>query len=50
MLGVFLDTETNGLNSQIHKILEIALKIVDLRSGEVKEDYETLIAQPFEAW
>ena len=50
MLGVFLDTETNGLNSQVHKILEIALKIVDLSSGEVKEEYQSLITQPFEAW
>ena len=50
MLGVFLDTEANGLNAQIHKILELALKIVDLKTGEVKQDYQSLIAQPFEAW
>ncbi len=50
MIGVFLDTETNGLNSQIHKIVEIAFKIVDLASGEPKEEFQTLIAQPIEAW
>ena len=50
MLGIFLDTETNGLNSKIHKILEIAYKIVDLSTGEVKEAYQTLIFQPFEIW
>ena len=50
MIGVFLDTETNGLNSQIHKIVEIALKIVDLSNGEVKAEYQTLIAQPIGAW
>lgn len=50
MLGVFLDTETNGLNSQIHRILEIAYKIVDLNTGEVKEEFESLIAQPIELW
>ncbi|MBX7065599.1 MAG: 3'-5' exonuclease [Parachlamydiales bacterium] len=50
MIGVFLDTETNGLNSQIHKILEIAFKIVDLTNGEFKEEFQTLIAQPIEAW
>lgn len=50
MLGIFLDTETNGLNSQIHRILEIAYKVVDLQTGEVKEAYESLIAQPIEAW
>lgn len=50
MLGVFLDTETNGLNSQIHKILELAYKIVDLQTGKLQEEYQTIIAQPIEAW
>jgi DNA polymerase-3 subunit epsilon/oligoribonuclease len=50
MLGVFLDTETNGLNSQTHRILELAYKIVDLQSGDLKEEYQTIIAQPIEAW
>ena len=50
MIGVFLDTETNGLNSQIHKVLEIAFKIIDLTDGTLKEEYQTLIAQPIEAW
>jgi DNA polymerase-3 subunit epsilon/oligoribonuclease len=48
MLGVFLDTETNGLNSQIHKILEIAYKIVDLSTGELKEEYQSIVLQPIE--
>ncbi len=50
MIGVFLDTETNGLNSQIHKIIEIAFKIVDLTNGALKEEYQTLVAQPIEVW
>lgn len=50
MIGVFLDTETNGLNSQIHKILELALKIIDLSTGELKEEFQTILAQPIEAW
>lgn len=50
MLGVFLDTEANGLNSQVHKILELAYKIVDLKDGLLKDEYETVIAQPIEAW
>lgn len=50
MIGVFLDTETNGLNSQIHKIVEIAFKIVDLTNGELKEEFQTLVAQPIEVW
>jgi DNA polymerase-3 subunit epsilon/oligoribonuclease len=50
MIGIFLDTETNGLNSSHHKILEIAFKIVDLSTGELKEEFHSLIAQPIEAW
>ena len=50
MLGVFLDTETNGLNCQVHKILEIAYKIVDLSTGDLKEEYQTVVLQPIEVW
>jgi oligoribonuclease len=50
VIGIFLDTETNGLNPKIHKILEIAYKIVDLENGELKEEYQTVIANPIEAW
>lgn len=50
MIGIFLDTETNGLNSQVHKIVEIAFRIVDLTNGELKEEYQALIAQPIEVW
>ncbi len=50
MMGIFLDTETNGLNSQIHKILEIAYKIVDLSNGSVLEEFHSIIAQPIEVW
>ncbi|MBS0615452.1 MAG: 3'-5' exonuclease [Verrucomicrobia bacterium] len=50
MLGIFLDTETNGLNAFKHRILQIALKIVDLTSGHVVDVYEATIQQPREAW
>ncbi len=50
MLGIFLDTETNGLDARMHKILEIAFKIVDLSNGEVKRRYVSLISHPFETW
>ena len=50
MLGVFLDTETNGLNAFKHRVLEIAFKIVNLKSGEVKESYHTVILQPEQVW
>lgn len=50
MLGIFLDTETNGLNAKKHKILEIAIKILDLSTGELKCAYETPIAISKEDW
>lgn len=50
MLGVFLDSETNGLNAQIHKLVEIAFKIVDLSSGEIKDKYQTIVNQEFTTW
>lgn len=50
MLGVFLDTETNGLNPNKHCILELAFKIVDMISGELQFSYEAVIAQNKLLW
>jgi len=50
VLGIFLDSETNGLNARKHHICEIAYKIVDVESGKLIEAFETLIYIPFEAW
>ena len=43
MLGIFLDSETNGLNAKKHRILEIAFKILDMSSGEVLDQFQSLI-------
>lgn len=50
MYGVFLDTETNGLNWQMHDILEIALEIVNLSTGEVLDSYSSFIQMTREEW
>lgn len=50
MLGIFLDTETNGLNAFKHRVIEIAYKIVDVRTGQVKQTYQTIIFQTEDAW
>ncbi|MBP7075236.1 MAG: 3'-5' exonuclease [Rhabdochlamydiaceae bacterium] len=50
MLGIFLDTETNGLNPFVHRVLEIAFKIVDLTSGKVVDSYVATLKQPPEEW
>ncbi len=43
MLGIFLDTEANGLNIDKHLPIEIALQVIDLSNGEKIESYHTLI-------
>jgi len=50
VLGIFLDTETNGLNPFKHRLLEIAFKIVDLKTGQILEDYEAVIFQTEAVW
>lgn len=50
MLGIFLDSETNGLNPTIHRVIEIAYKIIDLYSGEEKDKYHSLIYQSQSIW
>ena len=48
MLGIFLDSETNGLNVHKHHICELAYRIVNVETAEVLDSYETLIRIHFE--
>ncbi|NGX45705.1 MAG: DNA polymerase III PolC-type [Chlamydiae bacterium] len=48
MLAIFLDTETNGLNPGRCDILEIAFKVLDVRTGELKLAYESVVKVPRE--
>ncbi len=50
MLGIFLDTETNGLNAFKHKVIEIAFKIVDLETEKVVDSYSSIVFQTYEEW
>lgn len=50
MLGIFLDTETNGLNPFVHRVLEIAFKIVDLSSGKIIDLYDATVRPSSEEW
>jgi oligoribonuclease len=50
MLGIFLDTETNGLNPFVHKVVEIAFKIIDLETGMLLESYDSIVFQSFDEW
>lgn len=44
MLGIFLDTETNGLDAKKHKILEIAFRVIDLNTGRLIDQFESIIS------
>lgn len=50
MIGIFLDSETNGLNFQRHQVIEIAYKLVNMLNGETIAEYDSLITQPIEEW
>ncbi len=50
MLGIFLDTETNGLNPFKHKVVEIAFQIRDLETGQLVDSYQTIVWQSYDEW
>lgn len=50
MLGVFLDTETNGLDRAVHRILEIALFIIDLTTNQEIAHYSALVQLSPSEW
>ena len=50
MLGIFLDIETNGLNINKHKVIEIAHKIVDVCTGQIVDSFHTTVFQHYKEW
>lgn len=50
MKAVFLDTETNGLNPQVHHIIDLAFKIIGLETGAHLGSYSQIIFLPEEIW
>jgi DNA polymerase-3 subunit epsilon/oligoribonuclease len=50
VLGIFLDSETNGLNSQKHRIIEIAFQILDVFTGEIKDTFHSVVSVTHEEW
>lgn len=50
MLGIFLDTETTGLDPLKHRPIDLAIKIVDIGTGGVMGDYQSLVKQSAEVW
>lgn len=50
MLAIFLDIETTGLDPTWHHPIDLALKVIDVTTGEEKGSYQTLIKQTHTAW
>lgn len=50
MLAIFLDIESTGLDSFRHSPIDIALKVIDITTGEEKGRYQSLIRLSPEAW
>lgn len=50
MLAIFLDSETNGLNAEKHRIIEIAFKILDVETGEMKDQFSSAISVSYDQW
>jgi len=50
MLGIFLDIETSGLDPKKHTILELAFKIVDVKTGILHETFTELVSISKEQW
>ncbi len=50
MLGIFLDTETNGLNPRKHRVLEIAFQILNIETGACLDKFHSFIALPRPLW
>jgi oligoribonuclease len=50
MLGIFLDTETNGLDIKRHRVLEIAFQLIDLNDGNLCDSFSSLVAVTEEEW
>lgn len=50
MYGIFLDTETTGLDPRQHAVLEIAFKVIDLSSGSLIASYNSILNLSESAW
>lgn len=48
--GVFLDIESNGLDCYTHKVMEIALKVVNLGTGQCLCHFDSLVQLSEQEW
>lgn len=50
MLAIFLDIETTGLDFTRHHAIDIAFKVVDISSGELKGAFQSIIKVMPQEW
>lgn len=50
MLAIFLDIETTGLDSVRHRPIDLALKVLDMTTGEIRGKYQSLIIPLLMDW
>lgn len=49
-MGIFLDTETSGLDAKQQHLIEIAFKVVDMSNGKLLHAYDSVISISEEEW
>jgi oligoribonuclease len=50
MIGIFLDTEANGLDFNKHSVIEISFILMELLTGKIIERYTSLVKISEEEW
>jgi oligoribonuclease len=50
MLAIFLDIEATGLDPVQHHAIDIAFKVVDVKSGTLIAAYQSIVRHPFAVW
>lgn len=50
MRAIFLDIETTGLDASKHRALDIAFKVIDISSGELKTAWQCIVKHSQEVW
>lgn len=50
MLAIFLDIETTGLDPIRHVPIDIAFKVVDVTTGQIRASYNKVVRQEREVW
>lgn len=50
MKAIFLDIETTGLDPSVHRPIDIAIKIIEVETGNALCAYQSTISHPQEVW